>query len=84
MVAVCDRDLIGRHLKNDVCEITVNASFYQGEEADEEIVTDLLYKATTANIIGKKSIECAVKCGLIDPNAIIYFEDVPHALYFII
>ena len=82
MVAACDRELIGQRLKNDVCEITVSASFYQGEEADDEVLTDLLYKATTANLIGEKTIACAVKCGIVDPNSIIYFGDVPHALYF--
>jgi len=82
MVAVCDRELIGQHLKNETCGITVNASFYLGEEADEETVMDLLCEATTANIIGKKAIDCAVKCGIVNPNAVIYFGDVPHALYF--
>ena len=81
MVAACDRELIGCVLKNETCEITVNASFYQGEETDEETVTDLLFRATTANLVGKKAVECAVKSGLIDPDAVIYFGDVPHALY---
>ena len=82
MVAVCDRELIGQHLKNETCEITVNASFYLGEVADEETVMDLLCEATTANIIGKKAIDCAVKCGIVDLNSVIYFGDVPHAIYF--
>ena len=82
MVAACDRELIGLKLKGDSCEITVNASFYKGEEADEELLTDLLYRATTANLVGKKTVDCAVKCGIVDPNSVIYFGDVPHALYF--
>ena len=82
MVAACDHELIGSRLKGDGCEITVNASFYQGEEADEKILTDLLFQATTANLVGKKAVDCAVKCGIVDPNSVIYFGDVPHALYF--
>jgi Uncharacterized conserved protein len=84
MVAVCDQELIGCRLVNDVCEITVNASFYQGEETDEETVLDLLFNATTANLVGKKAVECAVKSGLVDPSSVIYFGDIPHALYFTI
>jgi Uncharacterized conserved protein len=81
MVAACDRELIGCALKNDICEITVNASFYRGDEADEETVMVLLSGATTANLVGKKAVECAVKCELIDPDSIIYFGDVPHVIY---
>ena len=84
MVAACDSELIGCVLENDACSITVNASFYKGEEADEETVTDLLYRATTANLVGKKTVECAVNSGLIDPESIIYFGDIPHVLYFTI
>ncbi|WNY26689.1 hypothetical protein MsAm2_04610 [Methanolapillus ohkumae] len=84
MVAVCDRDLIGQKLKNEKCEIHVSASFYQGNEADAETVTRLLMSATTANLIGKKSVSCAIDCELIDPDSVIYFGDIPHALYFTI
>ena len=82
MVAVCDRELIDCRLVNDNCEIAVNASFYKGEEADEEMVLDLLFDATTANLVGKKAVECAVKSGLVDADSVIYFGDIPHAIYF--
>ena len=82
LVAACDRDLIGCVLKNENCEITVHASFYQGEEADEESVMNLLLEATTANLTGKKAVECAIACGIIDLDSIIYFGDVPHVIYF--
>ncbi|WNY25077.1 DUF424 domain-containing protein [Methanolapillus millepedarum] len=81
MVAVCDRELVGQKLKNESCEINVNASFYQGSEADEETVIPLLLSATTANLIGKKAVACAIDCGLVDEDSLIYFDDIPHALY---
>lgn len=82
MVAACDKELIGRTLKNEKCQITVNASFYRGEEADSDLLADLLMQATTANLIGKKAVDCAVSCEIVNPDAVIYFEEIPHALYF--
>lgn len=82
LVAACDKELIGQTLKNEMCQITVNASFYHGEEATEEDLMDLLMQATTANLVGQKTIACAVKCEIIDPNTVIYFGEIPHALYF--
>ncbi|MDR0767967.1 MAG: DUF424 family protein [Methanosarcinales archaeon] len=82
MVAACDKELIGQTLKNEKCEMKVNASFYQGEEATEEILEELLMKATTANLIGQKAVACAVKCEIVDPKSVIYFGEIPHALYF--
>lgn len=82
MVAACDKELIGQTLKNEKCEMTVNASFYRGEETTEEELADLLMYATTANLIGKKAVGCAVECGIVNPGSIIYFGEIPHALYF--
>lgn len=82
MVAACDKELIGQTLKNENCEITVNGSFYKGEEGTTEELSDILMSATTANLIGKKTIRCAIECGIVDENALILFGDIPHALYF--
>ena len=84
MVAACDRELIGQRLKNDTCEILVSASFYQGSEADDEDLAALLMNATTANLIGERAVACAVECGIVDPDSVIYFGKIPHALYFTI
>ncbi|MDV0446585.1 hypothetical protein MsAg5_04300 [Methanosarcinaceae archaeon Ag5] len=81
MVAVCDRELIGQKLKNESCEISVSAAFYQGSEADAELVSNLLLSATTANLIGKKAVTCAIDCGLIDEDSVIYFDEIPHVIY---
>jgi hypothetical protein len=82
MVAACDKELIGQTLKNEKYEIKVSASFYQGEEAEEELLEELLMRATTANLIGQKAVACAIKCELVDPSSVIYFGEIPHALYF--
>ncbi|MDV0445983.1 hypothetical protein MmiAt1_15890 [Methanimicrococcus sp. At1] len=82
MVAACDKELIGQTLKGEKCEMTVNASFYHGEESTEEVLANLLAQATTANLVGQKAVACAVKYGIVDPNAVIYFGEIPHALYF--
>jgi uncharacterized protein len=36
----------------------------------------------TANLFGEKTIKCAIKCGLIDPDSVIVIDCVPHAQVF--
>jgi hypothetical protein len=36
-------------------------------------------KATICNIVGKRIVEAAIVCGLVQRAAVIYFGDVPHA-----
>ncbi len=82
MVAVCDKELIGRKLMHGDVVIEITEGYYKGEPADESEIIDALMQATTANIFGQKSVNCAVKAGIVDEDSILMIEDVPHALYF--
>lgn len=79
IVAVCDEDIIGKKFREGELVLKVDECFYKGDEANEEEVKEALCCATMANISGKKSIACAVECGCIDPETIIFIEGIPHA-----
>ncbi len=79
IVAVCDKDILGRKFREGELVLKLDEGFYKGDEAGEEEVKGALAIATIANIAGEKSIACAVECGCIDPSAIIRIEGVPHA-----
>ncbi len=79
IVAVCDKNIIGKKFKEGKLVLKLDSSFYKGDEANETEVKDALLSATIANIAGEKAIACAVECGCIDPDAIIFIEDIPHA-----
>ena len=79
IVAVCDKIIIGKKFREGELVLKLDEGFYKGDEACREEVIEALSCATIANISGEKSIACAVDCGCIEPDNIIYIESIPHA-----
>ncbi|MDF1556740.1 MAG: DUF424 family protein [ANME-2 cluster archaeon] len=82
LVTVCDRELIGKTLKGNGLKLEIDKEFYQGELADAAQVQAVLLEATTANIVGERSVRSAISCGAIDPVCVIDIGGVPHAQMF--
>ena len=79
IVAVCDRDLIGRCFRENNLQIEVHRDFYGGEPATSDTIASALADANVANIVGGRSIRCAIASGFIDPKKIITIDGVPPA-----
>ncbi|HJJ42576.1 MAG TPA: DUF424 family protein [Methanocorpusculum sp.] len=79
VTAVCDAELLGKTLSNDLCEITIDESFYGNELATDEEVLNALELSTNSNIIGKKVCRIAIDAGLIEEESCIIIEGIPHA-----
>jgi hypothetical protein len=79
IVAVCDKNIIGKKFREGELVLRLEEGFYKGDEACEKEVKEALLCATIANIAGEKSIACAVECGCIDPGTVIFIEGIPHA-----
>ncbi len=79
IVAVCDTDILGKKFKEGKLVLKLEESFYKGEEVCENEVKDALSCAHIANIAGEKSIACAVECGCVDPDTVIFIDGIPHA-----
>ena len=79
VVAVCDGDILGKKFKDGKLVLKLDESFYKGEEVCENEVKEALLCATIANVAGKRSIACAVECGCIDPDTVIFIDGIPHA-----
>ncbi len=79
LVAVCDKGIIGRKFREGELTLKLEAYFYKGSDASESEVKKALLCATIANIAGEKSIACAVECGCVDPDIVIFIEGIPHA-----
>ena len=79
MIAICDKNIIGRKFKEGELMLKLDEGFYKGDEACADEVKEALASATIANIAGEKAIACAVDCGCIDPETIIFIEGIPHA-----
>lgn len=79
IVAVCDKEIIGKKFKEGDLILKLEPSFYKGTDASESEIKEALSCATIANIAGEKAIACAVECGCIDPDTVIFIEGIPHA-----
>lgn len=82
LVTVCDRELIGTTVREAGLKLDISEEFYRGRLADISQVQSVLSDATTANVVGERSIEAAVACGAIDPESIITIGGIPHAQMF--
>lgn len=79
IVAVCDKAILGKRFKEGRLVLALNEDFYKGKQACEDEIKEALCCASIANISGERSIACAVACGCIDPDTVIYIEGIPHA-----
>ncbi len=79
LVAVCDVELIGRHLEEGELLLQVSESFYKGEAVTEREVVASLNQATIANLVGERAVKCAIENSFIAAENVIFIEGVPHA-----
>lgn len=82
LVSVCDSGLLGKRFSNGQVSLTVEESFYGGDEAveaDAEAVVAGLERASVANLVGEECVEVAVEAGIIDEHAVIDVGGTLHA-----
>ena len=79
LVAACDAGVVGKTFQSKELKITVSEGFYKGDSGDEDMLVNRLEMATVANLVGKKTIEVAIKHGFVDPACVLLIGEVPHA-----
>lgn len=84
VVAACDRELIGETFEEDAVTLTIDESFYAGEDADIDRIKHELHRATTTNFVGETLITALVADGIVDESEIHYVDGVPHVQLFFI
>jgi uncharacterized protein len=84
IVAVCDSELIGKRFEEGKLQLDIKENFFSGEEMNEEETIKILEKMAdedaTFNIIGEKSIEAALKAGVILEESVCYVQGIPFVL----
>ena len=63
LVAICDRELLGKTLIEDDIEFNVSEEFYGGSLVDIETCFKHLRQATMANMVGIETVTAAMKAG---------------------
>jgi len=81
LVSVCDADVLGETFENDEASLTVDAEFYDGEEATAEEVVASLSRASVANLVGVRAVELAVEAGYVEEANVLVIDGTPHAQF---
>ena len=79
VVAICDKNLLGRTLVEDKIKFKVSEEFYGGELVEIDTCLQHLKKATIANMIGNDTVKAAIDAGMVHEQAVIYIDGHPHA-----
>ena len=87
VVALCDKELIGKKFVEEKFQLDIKESFYKGEETTEEkaleILKNMSLEDATFNIVGEKSIKTAIKAGIINEDSVGTIKEIPFALVLI-
>lgn len=80
VVAVCDKELVGKVLEEGdrFIDIDTYRSFYVGELSTKEEVADALSDFSSANVVGKNSVNVVLKLGLADEESVMYINSIPY------
>ena len=79
VIGACDKELVGKKFREGKFQIDVAKTFYEGKLVDKKTLGKKLEEATIANLVGKETVNCAIKMGLIDPDCVIKIKGIPHA-----
>ena len=79
LLSICDKEILGKTLKEGRIKFHVKEEFYKGTETNIENALSIIPKSNIVNMIGKKIVSKAILKGYIHPEAIISIEGIPHA-----
>ena len=84
VVSVCDKEILGKTFEEGKKFLDIRENFYSGKEYLEaeaiEILIDFAKEDSTFNIVGKESVQAALKTGIIKEDGVKTIQGIPIAL----
>ncbi len=84
VVAVCDKELLGKKFEEGKFQLDIKESFYKGKETPEEDIIKIMKSFSredaTFNIVGKKSVATALKAGIVSEDNVGKIRGIPFVL----
>ncbi len=78
VLAACDKELIGKTLKKGDLDFIISEAFYKDNPVTEEELAKLIDEYENINLVGKKTVNIALKKGLISEKNVIKIAGIPH------
>ncbi len=79
ILAVCDKEHIGKTFEDGKITFTVSERFYNGEEITPAQLKELLKEADSVNLFGNKCVELAISEGFLGEKNYILIKGIKHA-----
>ncbi len=84
VVAVCDEELLGKIFEDGKFQLDIKESFYKGKQVSKaellKIIKNLSMEDATFNIVGKNSVNSALKAGVISKEGVKEIQGISFAL----
>ena len=84
ILAVCDKEHLGKSFEEGNLFFEVRQKFYGGEEITREQLLELIKDADSINFFGNKCVKIAIKEGLISESNVIIINGIKHAQAYMI
>lgn len=78
VLAVCDKDILGKKVEEGEIVLHAKPEFYKGKEIGEEVI-EFFEKASIINLMGRKIVSLAKKHGWVEGDGVIEIKGVAHA-----
>ncbi len=79
VAAVCDTELAGKKFEEGNLQLDLTSDFYAGEETDDMHAGDMMRNSDVINLVGEKSVKCAIKEELIEEGHVKKIAGIPYA-----
>ncbi|MFC2154423.1 DUF424 domain-containing protein [Candidatus Altiarchaeota archaeon] len=79
LVAVCDKEILGKTFSQGDLEFRVKESFYGGDILDLAETLELISKASNVNLVGNRIVDEILSKGLLNQECILEVAGVKHA-----
>lgn len=79
LVAVCDREILGRCFSEGDVGLDVSEVFYKGELVPLKRLSEFLSKASIVNLTGNRVVGEALRLGFLDEGRVLEVSGVRHA-----
>jgi len=79
IISICDEDILGKKFETEDLQLDIKESFYKGDIYSEKHLK-IVKNADYLNIVGKESINFAIKNNLINKENIMRIKKIPYAI----
>ncbi len=84
VLTICDKELLGKYFEEGKNQLDIKENFFKGDKKTEseviEIIKHMATEDATFNIVGERSINAALKSGIITQRGIKKIQGIPFAL----